>query len=119
MKTLAMVFALGAMLGSCGGAEDSNTDKISAIDIDIAILDSPCACAKALVAIYDDIIDLSNVKGNDKTANQKIKTLEAKLMEIEGDKCVGDLTHTLAGEDCTVQPGDVSKKFFEYMQTAN
>jgi len=40
-------------------------------------------------------------------------------MEIEGDKCVGDLTHTLAGEDCTVQPGDVSKKFFEYMQTAN
>ena len=112
-----MVFALSAILVSCGGAEDSNTDKISAIDIDVASLDSPCACAEAMITIYDEIIDLS--KGDDKTADEKIKTLEDKLMEIETDKCVGDLTPTLVGEDCSVQQNDRYKKFMEYLQVSN
>jgi Skp family chaperone for outer membrane proteins len=116
MKKLVMVFALGAMLGSCGDAEDG-IDKISAIDIDVATLDSPCACAEAMVAIYDEIIDLS--KGDDKTADQKIKTLEDKLEEIETDKCTGDLTPTLVGEDCSVQQNERNKKFMEYLQVSN
>ena len=111
-----MVFALGAMLGSCGDAEDG-TAKINAIDIDVATLDSPCACAEAMVAIYDEIIDLR--KGNDKTADQKIKTLEDKLEEIELDKCTGDLTPTLVGEDCSVQQNERNKKFMEYLQVSN
>ena len=116
MKKLVMVFALGAILSSCGDAVEG-TDKISAIDIDVATLDSPCACAEAMVAIYDEIIDLR--KGNDKTADQKIKTLEDKLEEIELDKCTGDLPPTLVGEDCSVQQNDRYKKFMEYMQVSN
>ena len=116
MKNLVMAFTLGAMLGSCGDAEDG-TDKISAIDIDVATLDSPCACAEAMVTIYDEIIDLS--KGSDKTSDQKIKTLEDKLMEIETDKCTGDLTPTLVGKDCSVQQNDMHKKFMEYLKVSN
>lgn len=109
-----MVFALGAMLGSCGDAEDG-TYKISPIDINVTTLDSPGA--EAMVAIYDEIIDLS--KGNEKSADQKIKTLKDKLEEIETDKCTGDLTPTLVGEDCSVQQNDMHKKFMEYSQVSN
>ncbi len=46
MKKLVMVFALGAMLGSCGGGD--------AAEIDVNSLDSACACAEANIEVLTE-----------------------------------------------------------------
>ena len=48
MKKLVMVFALGAMLGSCGS---------DPADIEVKSLDTPCACAEAGVAVLKEMAD--------------------------------------------------------------
>ena len=99
MKKVLFVFALGAMLGSCGGG---------AADLDVESLDSPCGCTEAAVSVMDELIGLyseakdmgADASDSDKERIEKEgKALEEKMSEIE-TKCVGDLAADKAGEDC-------------------
>ena len=97
MRKLVMVFALGAMLGSCGGAAS----------IDVDSLDSPCACAEAMNTVLDeatpmtkDFYGIDKPSDDEKTEYQEdIKPLQDKMGEIE-KKCVGDLVIEKADKDC-------------------
>jgi len=92
-----MVFALGAMLGSCGGAAS----------IDVESLDSPCACAEATVTVLDESIDmLKDFKDIEDPSDdvredfaEDFKPIQEKIDEIE-KKCVGDLAIEKADKDC-------------------
>jgi hypothetical protein len=97
MKKLVMVFALGAMLGSCGGAAS----------IDVESLDSPCACAEAMNTVLDEAIPMTkDFYGIDKPSDddksdyqEDMKPLQDKMGEIS-EKCVGDLAMEKADKDC-------------------
>jgi hypothetical protein len=97
MKKLVMIFALGAMLGSCGGAAS----------IDVESLDSPCACAEAMVTVLDEAIPMTkDFYGIDKPSDddksdyqEDMKPLQDKIGELE-EKCVGDLAIEKADKDC-------------------
>tara|TARA_B110000305_G_scaffold217552_1_gene256978 strand:+ start:23455 stop:23799 length:345 start_codon:yes stop_codon:yes gene_type:complete len=97
MKKLVMVFALGAMLGSCGGAAS----------IDVDSLDSPCACAEATVTVVDESIDmLKDFKDIEDPSDEvrlefveDYKPIQAKMEEIQ-EKCKGDLAIEKADKDC-------------------
>ena len=97
MRKLVMVFALGAMLGSCGGAAS----------IDVESLDSPCACAEATVTVLDESIDmLKDFKDIEDPSDdvredfaEDFKPIQEKIDEIE-KKCVGDLAIEKADKDC-------------------
>ena len=113
MKKLVMVFALGAMLGSCGGGD--------AADIDVASLDSPCGCTEAAISVMDEMIalvaeakDLGEDASEDdqKEITAKGETLEAKMKEIE-TKCVGELAAEKAGDDCAAKK-ELPKQMEEY-----
>jgi len=99
MKKLVMVFALGAMLGSCGS---------DAADIDVASLDSPCGCVEASITVMDEMIALvaeakdlgqDASEGDQKDIEEKGEVLQDKMKEIE-TKCKGDLAAEKAGDDC-------------------
>jgi hypothetical protein len=102
MKKLVMVFALGAMLGSCGGGD--------AAEIDVNSLDSACACAEANIEVLTEAKELYELgmkegenwdeeKGKEMNAKMvDAKVYEDKLEEIQS-KCKGDLDPTKA-EDC-------------------
>jgi len=97
MRKLVMVIALGAMLGSCGGAAS----------IDVESLDSPCACAEATVTVLDESIDmLKDFKDIEDPSDdvredfaEDFKPIQEKIDEIE-KKCVGDLAIEKADKDC-------------------
>ena len=98
MKKLVMVFALGAMLGSCGS---------DPADIEVKSLDTPCACAEASVAVLKEMADFKQQFQDlgEEPSEDKMKELQAdakvyedKLEEIQS-KCKGDLDPTKA-EDC-------------------
>jgi uncharacterized membrane protein (DUF106 family) len=98
MKKLVMVFALGAMLGSCGS---------DPADIEVKSLDTPCACAEAGVAVLKEMADFKQQFKDlgEEPSEEKMKELQAdakvyedKLAEIQS-KCKGDLDPTKA-EDC-------------------
>ena len=97
MKKLVIVFALGAFLGSCGGAAS----------IDVESLDSPCACAEATVTVLDESIDmLKDFKDIEDPSDdvredfaEDFKPIQEKIDEIE-KKCVGDLAIEKADKDC-------------------
>ena len=93
-----MVFALGAMLGSCGGG---------AASIDIDSLDSPCGCAEAMVTLLDEAIPMTkDFYGIDKPSDEEkdefledVKPLQDKMGALE-KKCVGDIAIEKADKDC-------------------
>ena len=117
MKKLVMVFALGAMLGSCGGGD--------AADIDVATLDSPCGCTEAAISVMDEMIDLRKKAEGMKDASEEdqkavmteFEGLQAKMTEIE-TKCVGDLAAEKAGEDCAALK-ELPNKMKEYAEAMN
>jgi hypothetical protein len=106
MKKLVMIFALGAMLGSCGGAAS----------IDVESLDSPCACAEAMVTVLDEAIDMLNdfkdIEDPSDDVRQDFvddyKPIQDKMDEIE-KKCVGDLAPEKADKDCEAAKKAVDK----------
>ena len=116
MKKLVMVFALGAMLGSCGGG---------AAEIDVATLDSPCGCTEAAISVMDEMIDLRKKAEGMKDASEEdqkavmteFEGLQAKMTEIE-TKCVGDLAAEKAGEDCAALK-ELPNKMKEYAEAMN
>ena len=101
-----MVFALGAMLGSCGGAAS----------IDVESLDSPCACAEAMNTVLDEAIPMTkDFYGIDKPSDddksdyqEDMKPIQEKMGEIE-KKCVGDLAIEKADKDCEAAKGAADK----------
>jgi Skp family chaperone for outer membrane proteins len=114
MKKLVMVFALGAMLGSCGGGASS---------IDVESLDSPCACAEAGVIMFKEGIAMGKV-AEDMSAEErkeatdmkeKAEALADKMREIE-KKCKGDLNPSKAGDDCDAvkEAKELKKEFRKY-----
>ena len=99
MKKLVMVFALGAMLGSCGGG---------AAEIDVATLDSPCGCAEARNQVMEEYVTmageisegLKDASADDlKSFKDDSDALESKMKDIR-KKCKGDLAIDKAEEDC-------------------
>ena len=98
MKKSVMVFALGALLGSCGGG---------AASIDVESLDSPCACAEAMNTVLDEAIPMTkDFYGIDKPSDDEksefqedMQPLKDKIGEIE-KKCKGDLAVEKADKDC-------------------
>ena len=106
MKKLVMVFALGAMLGSCGGAAS----------IDVESLDSPCGCAEAMVTVLDESIDMLNDFKDIEDPSDDVredfaedfKPIQEKMDEIE-KKCVGDLAIEKADKDCEAAKGAADK----------
>ena len=112
MKKLVLVFALGAMLGSCGGG---------AADLDVESLDSPCGCTEAAISVMDEMIALVGEakdlgadasEEDQKAVMTEFEGLQAKMTEIE-TKCVGDLAAEKAGEDCEALK-ELPKKMEEY-----
>ncbi|MCH1479442.1 MAG: AP-2 family transcription factor, partial [Crocinitomicaceae bacterium] len=111
MKKLVMVFALGAMLGSCGGG---------AASIDVDSLDSPCACAEATVTAMEEAIEMGkDFKEIDdpsdevrKEFQEDFKPIQAKMDEIK-KKCKGDLNPDKADKDCEAveKAKDLMKEF--------
>ena len=106
MRKLVMVIALGAMLGSCGGAAS----------IDVESLDSPCACAEATVTVLDESIDmLKDFKDIEDPSDdvrqdfaEDFKPIKAKIDELE-KKCKGDLAIEKADKDCEAAKEAVDK----------
>ena len=99
MKKLVMVFALGAMLGSCGG---------SAADIDVESLDSACGCAEARIQVMDEYVamageiaeSIKDASADDLSSfKDDSDALESKMKEIR-NKCKGDLSMDKAEDDC-------------------
>ena len=94
------VFALGAILLSCGGG--------SAADIDVKSIDSACGCAEAVVKIMGAQNDLAKeMIALDEDASeeekQKIEDAMSPLMDKqkEIDKhCRGELSFRKVTEDC-------------------
>ena len=81
MKKLLMLFALGAIVGSCGGAAET----------DVNSLDSACECAEANIKVLTeakDLYELGMKEGKDwdeekiNEMNGKMKSLEDKYDEI-------------------------------------
>jgi hypothetical protein len=113
MKKLVMVFALGAILGSCGD---------SAAEIDVKSLDTPCACTEAAISVMDEMIDLKEKANGMQDASEEdqkavmgeFEILQGKMKEIE-TKCVGDLAADKAGEDCEALK-ELPKKMEEYQK---
>ena len=112
MKKLVMVFALGAMLGSCGGAAS----------IDVESLDSPCACAEAMNTALDESIDMLNYFKDIEDPSDDVRKdfvedyepIKAKMDEIE-KKCKGDLAVEKADKDCEAAK-EVTDKYEELMK---
>ena len=110
MKKLVMIFALGAMLGSCGGAAS----------IDVESLDSPCACAEATVTVMEEAIEMGkDFKEIDDPSDEvreefqeDFEPIQAKMDEIE-KKCKGDLNPDKADKDCEAveKAKDLMKEF--------
>ncbi len=102
MRKELCVFVLGVILSSCGG--------VSAVDIDVKLIDSACGCVEAAVKIMAEQNDLVRdmiALGDDASdeEQQKIedtnKGLKEKQREIERH-CRGDLSpQKLEGEDCS------------------
>ena len=99
MKKLVMVFALGAMLGSCGG---------SAADIDVESLDSACGCAEARNQVMEEYVTMAgeiaegikDASADDlKAFKDDTDALESKMKDIR-NKCKGDLAIDKAEDDC-------------------
>lgn len=94
------VFALGAILSSCGGG--------SAADIDVKSIDSACGCAEAVVKIMGAQNDLARdmiALGEDASDEQKQKIEDAmpplKDKQKEIDKhCRGELSFRKVKDDC-------------------
>lgn len=94
MKKILSVFALAAVLASCGD---------SAEDIVVNDLDSPCACAEAGVLILQE---MTNFKADAEGASEaEMKDLgvaaaamEQKLTDLQA-KCTGDLA-PMNAKDC-------------------
>jgi hypothetical protein len=76
MKKLVMVFALGAMLGSCGG---------DAAEIDVNSLDSACACAEANIEVLTEAKELYELgmKEGENWDEEKGKEMSAKMTSLE------------------------------------
>lgn len=83
MKKVLSVFALAAVLASCGGDDSAK--------IDVASLDSACACAEASIDVLkesNDLYELGMKEGESwdeekgKEMNAKMKSLEKKYAEI-------------------------------------
>ena len=92
-----MVFALGAMLGSCGG---------SAADIDVESLDSACGCVEARIQVMDEYvtmageISIKDASPDDLSSfEDDSDALESKMKEIR-NKCKGDLAMGNIEDDC-------------------
>jgi hypothetical protein len=77
MKKLVMVFALGAMLGSCGGGD--------AAEIDVNSLDSACACAEANIEVLTEAKELYELgmKEGENWDEEKGKEMSAKMTSLE------------------------------------
>ncbi|MEJ6590233.1 MAG: hypothetical protein QNL43_10585 [Crocinitomicaceae bacterium] len=111
MKKLVMVFALGAMLGSCGG---------DAAEIDVKSLDSACACAEANIEVLTeakDLYELGQKEGENwdeekgKEMNEKMQSLEKKYAEIMTKM----MEVKKEGEDCP----DTGEKLMKLLTTMN
>ena len=105
MKKLVMVFALGAMLGSCGG---------DAAEIDVKSLDSACACAEANIEVLTEAKDLYELGQNEekgKEMNEKMQSLEKKYAEIMTKM----MEVKKEGEDCP----DTGEKLMKLLTTMN
>ena len=93
------IFALGAILLSCGGG--------SAADIDVKSIDSACGCAEAAVIVLEEQNDLGRdmiALGEDPSEDDQQRILElrqflkSKRREIE-KHCKGDLNPRKLEED--------------------
>ena len=111
MKKLVMVFALGAMLGSCGGG---------AAEIDVKSLDSACACAEANIGVLteaQDLYELGQKEGENwdeekgKEMNEKMQSLEKKYAEIMKKM----MEVKKEGEDCP----DTGEELMKLLTTMN
>lgn len=94
------VFALGAILSSCGGG--------SAVDIDVKSIDSACGCAEAVVKIMGAQNDLAKemiALGEDASEDDQTRILDLKESlkdkQKEIDKhCRGELSFREVKDDC-------------------
>ena len=94
------VFALGAILSSCGGG--------SAADIDVKSIDSACGCAEAAAKIMGAQNDLDremialgeDAQEDDQTRILDVKeSLKSKRKEID-KHCRGELSFRKVKDDC-------------------